>query len=159
MKGPAYGVLAYTQEKLELDPDGVADNYALAVRLAPGDRQTWLHYLDFLASDPDRRTVIKIHQRFNKLFPEDLEGYHRLTDLYLELATSESLSWLDAARQQCERALLLDKNDHKSHASLARIYLYQEKPRLAILQAQLAFEIQPSAEYRELIDQARGLME
>ncbi len=159
MDGPAYGALAYVQQKTGTVREAILDNYALAIRLSSKDRMLWDHYLDFMAADSNYQTVIKAYQRYTKEFPNDLVGQHRLQDIYLELATMESISWLDAARQACDRALLLDKDDHVSHANMARIYLLQEKPRLAILEAQLAFEIQPTSEYRELIDQARFLID
>jgi Tfp pilus assembly protein PilF len=111
-----------------------------------------------MSADTNRQNVIKVHQRYNTSFPNDLGGYHRLTKIYIDLALEEGLSWLDAAKNQCDNALLIDGDDHVSHANLARIYLLQEKPRLAVLEAQLAFEIQPSSDYRELVDRAKYML-
>ena len=159
MEGQAYGALAYVQQKTGTVRDAILDNYALAIRLAPKDLKIWEHYLDFMEEDSNYQEIIRAFQRYTKEFPNDLRGYHRLADIYLDLATQESVSWLEAARQACDKALLLDRDDHYSHANMARIYLLQNKPRLAILEAQLAFEILPTTEYRELIDQARFLIE
>ncbi|NQV16695.1 tetratricopeptide repeat protein, partial [bacterium] len=108
-----------------------------------------------MMKDQDSKQAVKVLQNYLYHFPAEVEGRHRLAELYLDLARIESLSWLDAARQQCEQALITDGDDHYSHALLAQIYLLQEKPRLAILEAQLAFEINPNTEYRELVDQAK----
>jgi Tfp pilus assembly protein PilF len=104
----------------------------------------------------DLKQAVEVHQEYLKQFPSSLVGHHNLAEMYLELAQTESLSWLDAARQQCDQALIINKDDHYSHALLAKIYLLQKKPRLAVLEAQLAFEIQPNTQYRELIDQANS---
>lgn len=159
MKGDAYGALAYVQQKTGAVREAIEDNYALALRLSPQDQLAWSHYLDFMSADSSYQNQAKAIQRYTKQFPEDPSGYHRLADLYIELARTESASWLDAARQACDRALLIDQDDHVSHANMARIYLLQEKPRLAILQAQLAFEIMPNGAYRELIDQAKFMLD
>ncbi len=159
MAGEAYGYLAYTQEQTGVEREAIQENYSIAVRLSPENQDIWQHYLDFVAADSNLQAAIEIHQAYNQLFKKDLDGYHRLASLYLDLAMQEGLSWLDAAKNQCDQALLLDDDDAVSHGNLARIYLLQQKPRLAILEAQLAFEIHPSSEYRELVDRAQIKME
>ncbi len=155
MEGAAYGALAMAQELTAVEDKVILDNYALAVKLSSKDRVVWNAYVDFMMKDQDQLQAVKVLQNYLYHFPEAIEGRHRLAELYIDLARTESLSWLDAARQQCEQALITDNDDHYSHALLARIYLLQEKPRLAILEAQLAFEIHPNTEYRELVDQAK----
>lgn len=155
MEGAAYGALAMTQEQTAVEDKQILENYALAVKLSSKDRNVWNAYVDFMMRDQDQKQAVKVLQNYLYHFPEAIEGRHSLAELYIDLARSESLSWLDAARQQCEQALLTNNDDHYSHALLAQIYLLQEKPRLAILEAQLAFEINPNTEYRELVDQAK----
>ncbi len=155
MEGAAYGALAMAQEKTATKDKDILDNYALAVKLSPRDKSVWDAYVDFMMEDQDQKQAVKVLQNYLYHFPQVIEGRHRLAELYIDLARAESLSWLDAARQQCDQALITDQNDHYSHALLAKIYLLQEKPRLAILEAQLAFEINPNTEYRELVDQAK----
>ena len=155
MLGAAYCALAMAQEKTATEDKDILENYALAVKLSAKDKSIWDAYVDFMMKDQDQKEAVKVLQRYLSHFPQVIEGRHRLAELYIDLARSESLSWLDAARQQCDQALITDQNDHYSHALLAKIYLLQEKPRLAILEAQLAFEINPNTEYRELVDQAK----
>ncbi len=155
MEGAAYGALAMAQEKTAVEDQVILDNYALAVKLASKNKTIWEAYVAFMINDQETKQAVKVLQNYLYHFPEAIDGRHYLAELYLDLALKESLSWLDAARQQCEQALISDSNDHYSHALLARIYLLQEKPRLAILEAQLAFEIHPNTEYRELVDQAK----
>jgi len=155
MAGIAYGVLAQAQEKTSVEDQAILENYALAVKLAPQEESIWKAYIAFMMDGQDQKKAIKVLQNYLFQYPGSLDGRHRLAELYLDLAQTESLSWLDAARQQCDQALIKDKDDHYSHALLARIYLLQEKPRLAALEAQLAFEIHPNTEYRELVDQAK----
>ncbi len=155
MEGAAYGALAMAQEKTAVEDQVILDNYALAVKLASKNKTIWEAYVAFMINDQETKQAVKVLQNYLYHFPEAIDGRHYLAELYLDLALKESLSWLDAARQQCEQALISDSNDHYSHALLARIYLLQEKPRLAILEAQLAFEINPNTEYRELVDQAK----
>ena len=155
MEGSAYGALAMAQELTDIEDKVILENYALAVKLSPKDVKTWNAYVDFMMKDQDQKLAVKVLQNYLYHFPEAIQGRHRLAELYIDLARAESLSWLEAAMQQCEQALITDTEDHYSHALLAKIYLLQEKPRLAILEAQLAFEINPNTEYRELIDQAK----
>jgi tetratricopeptide (TPR) repeat protein len=155
MEGAAYGALAMTQEKTAIEDKAILDNYALAVKLAPKDKHIWNAYVSYMVKEQEAKAAVKVLQTYLYHFPNAIEGRHLLAEQYLELAQTESISWLDAARQQCEKALITDSNDHVSHGMLARIYLLQEKPRLAVLAAQLAFEISPTTEYRELIDQAK----
>jgi len=155
MEGAAYGALAMAQENTATKDKDILENYALAVKLSPRDKSIWDAYVDFMMEDQDQKQAVKVLQKYLYHFPQVIEGRHRLAELYIDLARAESLSWLDAARQQCDQALITDQNDHYSHALLAKIYLLQEKPRLAILEAQLAFEINPNTEYRELVDQAK----
>ena len=155
MQGAAYGALAMSQEKTAIEDKAILDNYALAVKLAPKDKHIWDAYVSYMVREQDTKKAIGVLQTYLYHFPDALDARHKLAEQYLELAQTESLSWLDAAKQQCEKALIIDSNDHRSHALLARIYLLQEKPRLAILAAQLAFEINPTTEYRELVDQAK----
>jgi len=155
MEGAAYGALAMAQELTDVEDKVILENYALAVKLAAKDVNIWNAYVDFMMKNQDQKQAVKVLQNYLYHFPEATQARHRLAELYIDLARSESLSWLDAARQQCEQALITDQEDHYSHALLAQIYLLQEKPRLAILEAQLAFEINPNTEYRELIDQAK----
>jgi len=155
MEGAAYGALAMAQEMTATKDKDILENYALAVKLSSKDRSIWDAYVDFMMDDQDTKEAVKVLQNYLYHFPQIIEARHKLAELYIDLATSESLSWLDAARQQCDQALITDQNDHYSHALLARIYLLQDKPRLAILEAQLAFEINPNTEYRELVDQAK----
>lgn len=159
MRGEAYGALAYTEELTGQPREAIAENYELAVRLTPTDQRSWKWYLDFAAADTNAQSAIRVHQRYSKQFPDDLNGHHRLTELYIDLALQEGLSWLDAARAQCDKAFLVSSDDAVSHANMARIYLLQEKPRLALLEAQLAFEIQPTSEFRELVDRAKFLLD
>jgi len=155
MDGPAYGALAMAQENTSLEDQAILDNYALSVKLASKNQSVWEAYVAFMMDGQETKAAIKVLQNYLYHFPNAIDGRHHLAELYLDLAQIESLSWLDAARQQCEQALITDTNDHYSHGLLARIYLLQEKPRLAILEAQLAFEINPNTQYRELIDQAK----
>ena len=155
MQGLAYGVLALAQEGTSIEDKAILDNYTLAVKLAPENKMIWDNYVNFMVKNRDKKEAIDVLKAYLDHFPNALDARHQLASLYIELAQEESLSWLDAARQQCDQALLLDRNDHYSHALLARIYLLQEKPRLAVLEAQLAFEISPIAEYRELVDRAK----
>lgn len=155
MEGSAYGALAMAQEQTSTEDKVILENYALAVKLSSKDRSIWDAYVDFMMDGQDQKEAVKVLQNYLYHFPQIIEARHRLAELYIDLANSESLSWLDAARQQCDQALITDQNDHYSHALLAKIYLLQEKPRLAILEAQLAFEINPNTEYRELVDQAK----
>ena len=155
MEGAAYGALAMAQEKTAIEDKAILENYGLAVKLAPKDQRNWIAYVDFMMQGQDIKQAIKVLQNYLYHFPEAVQGRHRLSELYLDLARTESLSWLDAARAQCEQALITENDDHYSHALLAQIYLLQEKPRLAILEAQLAFEINPNTQYRELVDQAK----
>ena len=155
MEGTAYGALAMAQESTSVEDGVILENYALAVKLASKDKTVWEAYVAFMMNGQDIKQAVKVLQNYLYHFPDAIEGRHRLAELYLDLAQTESISWLDAARQQCEQALITDKDDHYSHATLARIYLLQEKPRLAILEAQLAFEINPNTEYGELVDQAK----
>ncbi|MCF7825978.1 MAG: tetratricopeptide repeat protein [Candidatus Marinimicrobia bacterium] len=155
MEGAAYGALAMAQEQTALEDKTILENYALAVKLSPKDKSVWDAYVDFMMKEQDQKAAVKVLQNYLYHFPQIVEARHRLAELYIDLARSESLSWLDAARQQCDQALISDQNDHYSHALLAKIYLLQEKPRLALLEAQLAFEINPNTEYRELVDQAK----
>ena len=143
------------QEQTATEDKTILENYALAVKLSPDDKSVWDAYVDFMVQDQDQKQAVKVLQNYLYHFPQVIEARHRLAELYIELARSESLSWLDAARQQCDQALISNQDDHYSHALLAKIYLLQEKPRLAILEAQLAFEINPNTEYRELVDQAK----
>ncbi|NQV15841.1 tetratricopeptide repeat protein [bacterium] len=155
MEGAAYGALAMAQESTSIEDKAILDNYALAVKLASKDKTIWEAYVAFMVDGQDKKQAVKVLQNYLFNFPDAIDGRHRLSELYLDLAQVESLSWLDAARQQCEQALITDKDDHYSHALLARIYLLQEKPRLAVLEAQLAFEINPNTEYGELVDRAK----
>lgn len=155
MEGAAHGALAMAQEQTAVEDKVILENYALAVKLSPKDRSIWNAYVDYMMKGQDRKQAVKVLQNYLYHFPEVIEGRHRLAELYIDLARAEGLAWLDAARQQCDQALITDGNDHYSHALLAKIYLLQEKPRLAILEAQLAFEINPNTEYRELVDQAK----
>ena len=155
MEGAAYGALAMAQELTDVEDKVILKNYALAVKLSAKDVNIWNAYVDFMMKDQDQKQAVKVLQNYLTHFPEAMQARHRLAELYIDLARSESLSWLDAAKQQCEQALITNQEDHYSHALLAQIYLLQEKPRLAILEAQLAFEINPNTEYRELIDQAK----
>ncbi len=155
MEGSAYGALAMAQEKTAVEDKTILENYALAVKLSPGDKSVWDAYVNFMMKNQDQKKAVQVLQKYLSHFPQIVEARHRLAELYIDLARSESLSWLDAARQQCDQALISDQNDHYSHALLARIYLLKEKPRLALLEAQLAFEINPNTEYRELVDQAK----
>jgi len=155
MEGAAYGALAMAQEQTALEDKKILENYALAVKLSPKDKSVWDAYVDFMMKEQDQKAAVKVLQNYLYHFPQIVEARHRLAELYIDLARSESLSWLDAARQQCDQALISDQDDHYSHALLAKIYLLQEKPRLALLEAQLAFEINPNTEYRELVDQAK----
>jgi tetratricopeptide (TPR) repeat protein len=143
------------QEKTATKDKDILENYALAVKLSAKDKSIWDAYVDFMIRGQDQKEAIKVLQTYLSHFPQVTEARHRLAELYIDLAKSESLSWLEAARQQCDQALLADQDDHYSHALLAKIYLLQEKPRLAVLEAQLAFEINPNTEYRELVDQAK----
>ena len=155
MEGAAYGALAMAQEKTATEDKDILENYALAVKLSSKDKSVWDAYVEFMMKDQDQKEAVKVLQNYLYHFPQVIEGRHHLAELYIDLARSESLSWLDAARQQCDQALITDQNDHYSHALLAKIYLLQKKPRLAILEAQLAFEMNPNTEYRELVDQAK----
>ena len=155
MRGEAYGVLALAQQETAVEDKVIMENHALAVKLAPKEKQIWAAYVDFMMDGQDTKQAVKVLQNYLYHFPKAIEGRHRLAELYMELARTESLSWLDAAKQQCDQALILNTDDHYSHALLAQIYLLQEKPRLAILEAQLAFEISPNTAYRELVDQAK----
>jgi len=155
MEGAAYGALAMAQENTGTADKDILGNYALAVKLSSKDRSIWDAYVDFMMDGQDTKEAIKVLQSYLNHFPQIIEARHRLAELYLDLSTTESLSWLDAARQQCDQALITDQNDHYSHALLAQIYLLQDKPRLAVLEAQLAFEINPNTEYRELVDRAK----
>lgn len=155
MEGAAYGALALAQENTAVEDKVILDNYALAVKLAPKDQNIWKAYVAYMIEGQDIKQAVKVLQNYLYHYPDAIKGRHHLAELYINLAQIESLSWLDAARQQCEQALIRDNDDHFSHALLARIYLLQEKPRLAILEAQLAFEINPNTEYRELVDQAK----
>ena len=155
MEGAAYGALAMAQESTAVEDKVILDNYALAVKLSSKDKKIWDAYVAFMMKDQDTKQAVKVLQNYLYHFPEATPGRHRLAELYIDLARVESLSWLDAARQQCEQALITENDDHYSHALLAQIYLLQEKPRLAILEAQLAFEINPNTQYRELVDQAK----
>ncbi len=155
MEGPAYGALAMAQEKTAIEDQVILDNYALAVKLASTNQAVWEAYVAFMMDGQDKKTAINVLRDYLDHFPNAIEGRHQLAELYLDLAQIESLSWLDAAKQQCEQALIINTDDHYSHGLLARIYLLQEKPRLAILEAQLAFEINPNTQYRELVDQAK----
>ncbi len=155
MEGAAYGALAMAQENTAIEDKAIFDNYALAVKLAPRNQVIWKAYVAFIVDGRDKKQAIKILQDYLVQFPDAMDGRHRISELYIDLARVESLSWLDAARQQCEQALITDNDDHYSHALLARIYILQEKPRLAVLEAQLAFEINPNTEYLNLVDQAK----
>jgi len=155
MEGAAYGALAMSQELTDMEDKEILKNYALAVKLSAKDVNIWNAYVDFMMKDQDQKEAVKVLQNYLNHFPTATQARHRLAELYIDLAKIESLSWLDAARQQCEQSLITDHEDHYSHALLAQIYLLQEKPRLAILEAQLAFEINPNTQYRELIDQAK----
>ncbi len=155
MEGAAYGALAMAQENTAVEDKTILENYALAVKLDSKDQTIWEAYTAFMLDGQDKKSAVKALQNYLYHFSEAIDGRHRLAELYIDLARTESLSWLDAARQQCEQALITEGDDHYSHALLARIYLLQEKPRLAILEAQLAFEINPNTEYRELVDQAK----
>ena len=155
MEGAAYGALAMAQQNTAIEDKAIIDNYALAAKLAPKDKHIWEAYVSYMVKEQEPKAAIKVLQSYLFHFPHAIDGRHRLAEQYLELAQTESVSWLDAAKQQCEKALITDSNDHFSHGLLARIYLLQEKPRLAVLAAQLAFEISPTTEYRELIDQAK----
>jgi len=155
MEGVAYGALAMSQEKTAIEDKAILDNYALAAKLAPKDQLIWKAYVKYMVNKQETKAAVSVLQTYLYHFPNALEGRHMLAERYLELAQTESLSWLDASKQQCEKALITDSNDHVSHGLLARIYLLQEKPRLAVLAAQLAFEISPTTEYRELVDQAK----
>jgi len=97
---------------------------------------------------------IPILKSFLSQFPEVIYAQHWLTNIYIQLAELDGLYWLEAAKQQCEKTLALDGDDHYSHYALGTIYLLQKKPRLALLEAQLAFEMNPLSMYSELIDRA-----
>ncbi len=155
MEGAAYGALAMSQELTAIEDKAILENYALAVKLTPRNKMVWDAYVSFMVKGQNQKDAIEVLQSYLRHFPDDANTRHHLAELYIELAKTESLSWLDAARQQCDQALITNTDDHYSHALLARIYLLQEKPRLAILEAQLAFEINPTTEYRELVDQAK----
>ncbi|MCF7823887.1 MAG: tetratricopeptide repeat protein [Candidatus Marinimicrobia bacterium] len=155
MSGSAYGVLAIAQENTSVEDKTILANYALAVKLEPKDKVVWDAYIKFMINDQDKKEAIQAIKNYLNHFPEVTTARHSLAELYIDLAQTESLSWLEAARQQCEQALAMENEDHYSHALLARIYLLQEKPRLALLEAQLAFEINPNSTYRELVDQAK----
>jgi len=155
MKGSAYGVLALAQESTSIEDKAILDNYALAVKLDPKDKMVWEAYIKFMVNGQDKKDAIQVIKTYLSHFPDALEARHHLAELYIDLAQTESLSWLEAAKQQCEKALMIDNDDHYGHALLARIYLLKKKPRLALLEAQLAFEINPNTTYRELMDQAK----
>jgi tetratricopeptide (TPR) repeat protein len=155
MMGPAYGALAMAQEETSIEDEAILDNYKLAVKLESSNKPSWEAYIEFMLKDQDKLGAIKVIKNYLQHFPKASKARHRLAELYIDLAKTESLSWLEAARQQCDQALITDQNDHYSHSLLATIYLLQEKPRLAILEAQLAFEINPITAYRELVDQAK----
>lgn len=159
MKGKAHGILAMAQEKTAVEDKVIMDNYALAVKLDPRDQLAWDAYVDFMIRERDSKEAIDVLKVYLSLFPDATDARHSLAELYINLAQAESLSWLDAALQQCDQALLTNSDDHYGHALRARIYLLQEKPRLAVLEAQLAFEINPITAYRELVDQAKFFAE
>jgi len=155
MKGPAYGILAIAQENTSIEKKAILDNYALAVKLEPKNKTVWKAYVSFMIKDQEKQDAIQVIKSYLNFYPDASDARHDLANLYIDLAQVESLSWLEAARQQCEQAIMINGNDHYAHALLARIYLLQEKPRLATLEAQLAFEINPITVYRELVDQAK----
>ncbi|MCF7808215.1 MAG: tetratricopeptide repeat protein [Candidatus Marinimicrobia bacterium] len=159
MKGEAHGVLAMAQEKTAVEDKVIIDNYALAVKLEPRNQLVWNAYVDFMIRERESKEAIDVLKTYLKYFPDATEARHSLAELYIDLAQKESLSWLDAALQQCDQALLTNSDDHYGHALRAQIYLLQEKPRLAVLEAQLAFEINPVTQYRELVDQAKFFAE
>ena len=155
LKGKAHGVLAMAQEQTAVEDQVIMENYALSVKLDPRDQKVWEAYVSFMVRERDKKEAIEVLKTYLNQFPDAVTARHDLAELYIDLAQEESLSWLDAAKQQCEQALLTNGDDDYSHALLARIYLLQEKPRLAVLEAQLAFEINPITAYRELVDQAK----
>jgi len=159
-RGPAYAILAYAQESTSVEEKTILENYALAVKLEPKNRYVWYFYLEFISRLKTRDVqvymdFIVIINNFRSHFPEDLHGRQSLAWAYLELAELDSPTWLEVARQQCEQVLIIDSDDHWSHYLLGRLYLLQKKPRLALLEAQLAFEIKPISRYLELIDRAK----
>ena len=155
MQGKAHGILAMAQEQTAVEDQVIIDNYALAIKLDPNDQQVWEAYVSFMVRERDKKEAIDVLKAYLTHFPAATGARHDLAELYIDLATEESLSWLDAALQQCDQALLSNDDDHYAHALRARIYLLQEKPRLAVLEAQLAFEINPITAYGELVDQAK----
>jgi tetratricopeptide (TPR) repeat protein len=155
LKAKAHGVLAMAQEGTAVEDQIILENYALSVKLEPKDQLIWDAYVSFMIRERDKKEAVDVLKVYLNYFPDAIDARHALAELYINLAQEESLSWLDAARQQCEQALLSNGDDHYGHALLARIYLLEEKPRLAVLEAQLAFEINPITEYRELVDQAK----
>lgn len=158
-RGPAYAILAYAQASTSLEEETIIANYEHAAKLDPGNKVIWDAYLNYIGRYKNRDVQDYMHEipilkSFLSQFPEVIYAQHWLTNIYIQLAELDGLYWLEAAKQQCEKTLALDGDDHYSHYALGTIYLLQKKPRLALLEAQLAFEMNPLSMYSELIDRA-----
>ena len=160
MRGSAYAMLAFAQENTSLAEEVILENYAIAVKLNPRDRESWDAYLKYVGRFKNRDVQdymdeIPVLQSFLSQYPKAIYAQHWLTNIYSQLAELDGLYWLEAAKQQCEKTLALDGDDHYSHYALGMIHLLQKKPRLALLEARLAFEMNPNPTYLELIDRAK----
>ena len=159
-RGLAYAILAYAQESTSAEEKTILENYALAVKHDPKNKTAWYYYGKFIGRFKTRDVqtymeFVTAIKNYRSHFPEDIWGRGSLAWAYLELAELDSPTWLEVAKQQCEQVLAIDGDDHWSHYLLGRLYLLQKKPRLALLEAQLAFEIEPLSRYLELIDRAK----
>jgi len=158
--GLAYGMMAYALENTAAEEKTIIENYEHAVNLDSGNRVIWYAYLNYIGrwknrEPQDYMDEIPILKSFLSQFPEVIYARHWLTNIYSQLAELDGLYWLEAAKQQCEKTLALDGDDHYSHYALGMIHLLQKKPRLALLEARLAFEMNPDPTYLELIDRAK----
>jgi tetratricopeptide (TPR) repeat protein len=159
-RGPAYAMLAYTLENTATEEEAIIENYVHAVKLDPENRVIWDAYINYVGrwknrEPQDYMELIPAIKNFHSHYPDVIDAQHWLANVYFQLAELDGLYWLEAAKKQCKKVLAVDSNDHYSHYVLGRVYLLEEKPRLALLEAQLAFEMKPSSEYSELIDRAK----
>lgn len=159
-RGPAYAMLAYALENTATEEKTILANYALSVKLDPENRVCWDAYLRFLGRLKDRDVQsymedVPIIKNFVSHFPKEIYARRWLVNIYFDLAELDGIYWLEAAKQQCEKILAMDENNHYSHYALGRIYFEQKKPRLALIEAQIAFEMNPKSTYLELIDEAK----
>lgn len=116
--------------------------------------KTFIEFINKPAFELDYR--IEQTKSYLKDFPGDNDARQILGELYIQNSRSGGTIWLDAAEQTYKSILSANPENHLAHARLAAIYLLKDKPQLALLRAQMAFEIDPTAEYAALVNRAEA---